>query len=155
MTSVMALKEMNQLRLERLTKRLSARRAGAADEDARSQFEAAFVAHRDEVLTPLLRDVGAELTKAGHAFTIEPDGDRRRPSIVFRVELAGGNRGNTNAIGFYVGHDDAAPTSEVIAYLELKNEFDLGRYRAVSEMTRDALEQLLVDAVEHMLVCNE
>jgi hypothetical protein len=59
-----------------------------------------------------------------------------------------GGRASCSASSSQVGR-------EGIAYLALKNEFDLGRYDATAEMTRDVLEQMLVDALEHMLVCNE
>jgi hypothetical protein len=151
----MSLKEANRLRLERLTARLAQRRASSGAEDAIPAFDAAFETSRDQVLVPLLRDIGAELGRAGHAHAIEIDGDARKPSVVFRVLLSGGGDGNANVIGFFARHDPTNGKSEVIAYLTLKVEFELGRFNAISEMTREALEQMLMDGIEHLIACNQ
>ncbi|HEY4119244.1 MAG TPA: hypothetical protein VGM56_15360 [Byssovorax sp.] len=147
----MGLNEANLARIERLTARLAARHGAATSDEARAAFEADFVRQRDAVLVPLLQDLGVALARAGHAFEIELDAGERRPGATFRVLLSGGARGNRNEILFYVQHADA---SEVIVHLALRNEFELVRYQSIAAMTHAALEQMLVDGLEHLLVCN-
>jgi hypothetical protein len=151
-----SLKETNRLRIERLAERFNARRDRRADSaDARAAFDAAFVEMRTSVLTPLLEDVGAELRRAGHDFAIELDTHRKTPSLLFRVKLDGALPRNANGILFFAQHDAPNRKSEVIAELTLRGEFELGRFPEPAEMTRTALEQMVVDGLEHLIVCNQ
>ncbi len=152
----MSLKETNRLRIERLAERFNARRARREDSaDARAAFDAAFVEMRTAVLTPLLEDIGAELRKAGHDHVIEVDAHKKRPSLVFRVKLDGALAGNANAILFFAQHGVPNRKSEVIVELALRGEFELGRFGEPADMTRTALEQMVVDGLEHLIVCNQ
>jgi hypothetical protein len=151
-----SLKEMNRLRIARLTDRFNARRAREQDgADARASFDAAFIKTRDAVLLPLFEDIGAELRRAGHSFAVELDSRPKKPSVVFRVMLAGARPLLENAIVFFAQHDVPDRKSEVIVELSLRGEFELGRFADPADMTRTALEQMMVDGLEHLIVCNQ
>ena len=151
----MSLKETNRLRIERITQRFQQRRANGRDSaDARAAFDAAFVVVREGVLRSLLEDIGAELVRAGHAWSSEVDVHAKKPSVSYRVKLAGAAPLHANTILFFVQHDSPGRPSEVIVELSLRGEFELGRFTSPSEMTRAALEQMVVDGLEHMISCN-
>ena len=153
MVAAMAIKEPNRLRIERLAARFNARRGRveATTAERAAAFEGAFVRAREQILVPSLHELGAELRKVGHDYDVEIDVDTARSprNLAFRVRLDGAKPANENVIGFFVQHEGSGNKSEVIAYLALMNEFDLGRFQDISEMTRDALEQMLVDGLEH------
>jgi len=150
------MKDVNKLRIDRLTRRFDERRRPEpSPADPAAAFEAEFERVRRDVLVPLLHEIGVELSKAGHDYAVTLDADRPAPSVAFRVVLNGAKPGNKNSIGFFVQHQGLDGKSEVIPYLELKNVFDLGRFQDLSEMNADTLEQMLVDGLEHMMACNE
>jgi hypothetical protein len=146
--------EKSRLRLERITSRYAARQAAAAEVDARAAFEREFTVERDERLVPLLHELGAELRRAGHDYALDFELDPRQPNVQFLVTLAGARPRYHNVIGFFTKHPDGAP-SYVVAYLRVTSEFELIRFHRGAEMTRDVLEQVVVDALEQMLACNQ
>jgi hypothetical protein len=153
--SFVPLKEANRLRLERLSKRHAARRAQSDAVDARAAFDAAFADARARVLVPLLRDFGAELDRGGHRHVVEVDTDPREQSVVLRVHLKGAKAGNANFIILFVKHDETSGEGEVIVHLALNVEFELGRFTTLAEMSPAAVEQMVMDGLEHLIVCNQ
>jgi hypothetical protein len=147
-----ALKEQNRLRLERLAARFGHRvRAVQAPDDA--AFLAAFAELRERVLRPHMEEVAAELRKAGHESRVVLDEGPDRPSIELSLGLRGG-KGGRNVVGFAVIHWVDHPL-QILAYLEPHPPpFDIERFGGAEEITPDRVEQLLVDAVEHLLAVN-
>jgi hypothetical protein len=144
--------EQNRLRLERMMARYARRGAdrGAPDEAA---FVRAFEEFRSNVLAPQLEQIAAELKKAGHESRILIDQAPERP----RIELALGLRdakASVNVVGFSVIHWPDNPP-QILAYLETNPPpFDIERFGSIEEITPDRLEQLLLDAIEHIIAVN-
>ena len=154
------MKEHNSLRIQRILARFDAHTSGPEVEALRAaERRAVFLAELDrvvaEVLRPALDDVGGELTRAGHGYdVVSTTTAKGLPRFELRVRLRRGKPRFENAIVFF-----AAPSRsgdlEIVAELELGNAIELGRFESPAAMTRDVLEQMLVDAVEHMFACNE
>jgi hypothetical protein len=145
-------REQNRLRIERLTARYEARlRDALAPGDA--DFARAFAEARARVILPQMEEIAAELRKAGHEPRVVLDG-----ACTPGIELFLGLRAATaprNVIGVGVIREGAA-APEILAYLEVTTtRFDLQRFAQPAELTSpDRVEQLLVDAVEHLISCN-
>ncbi|WP_437930227.1 hypothetical protein WMF37_13670 [Sorangium sp. So ce291] len=146
------MKEHNRLRIERLTARY-ARRIEATRAPAEADFLREFDALRERVLRPPMEELAAELRKAGHAPRIVIDEGHDTPSI----ELALGLReakATRNVVGFCVIRWSGYPL-QILAYLEVNpTPFDLERFASAADVGADRVEQLLVDAVEQIMVCN-
>jgi hypothetical protein len=145
-------KEHNRLRLERLTTRYTQRiRAELPPEEA--DFLREFDELREQVLRPQMEDLAAELRKAGHDARVVLDGGPDQPSVELALGLSGG-RGSRNVVGFSVIRWKGHPL-QILAYLAVNPPaFDLERYARAADVVPERIEQLLVDAVEHVIVCN-
>ncbi|WP_437592520.1 hypothetical protein [Sorangium sp. So ce1000] len=146
------MKEHNRLRIERLTARY-ARRIEAARAPAEADFLREFDDLRARLLRPSMEEFAAELRKAGHAPRIVLDEGHDTPSI----ELALGLReakARRNVVGFCVIRWDGYPL-QILAYLEVNpTPFDLERFARAADVGPERVEQLLVEAIEQILVCN-
>jgi hypothetical protein len=145
-------KEQNRLRLERLTARF-ARRVAEKTEGREEEFTRAFEEVRERVLAPIMEEFAASLRGAGHDARVLADSGPHAPSIELSLGLAGG-KASRNVVGFAVIRWKGYPL-QVLAYLEANPPpFDLVRYAHPSEIHAEAVEQLLIDAVEHLITCN-
>jgi hypothetical protein len=146
------MKEQNRLRLERLTARYEARLRDALAPAEADLFVRAFEEVRARVIRPRMEEIAAELRQAGHDPRVVLDG-AHTPGIEIFLGLRGGTAPR-NVIGVGVIREGAGPP-EIMAYLELHpSRFDLQRFAQPAELTDDRVEQLLVDAVEHLIACN-
>lgn len=146
------MKEHNRLRIERLTERYKQRiTAELAPDEA--EFLRAFDEVRAKVLRPQMEDLAAELRKAGHDSRVVLDEGPDRPSVELWLGLTRA-KGSRNVVGFSVIRWKGYPL-QILAYLEVNPPaFDLERYASAADIHPERVEQLLVDAVEHIVVCN-
>ena len=146
------MKEQNRLRLERLTARY-ARRLEEGRTPVESDFLRDFEALRDELLAPKLEEFAEALRRAGHDARVVRDQGHDTPS----VELALGLRaatGSRNVVGFCVIRWKGYPL-QILAYLEVNPPpFDLERFASAGEIGPERVEQIVVDAIEHIVMCN-
>lgn len=144
------MKEHNRHRLALIDARFGRSKSDSSDAEA---FEAAFFRVCDEVIRPVMEDVAAELGKLGHAPRIETgkllhEDEWISPTISLRLGMRG--RGEDSGYAaFGVLRWGAQP--EVLAWLLVPpTPFDLYRYAHPNDIQADNVEQLLVDAVEHI-----
>lgn len=146
------MKEQNRLRLERLTARYDERiRSASAPEEA--QFLAAFRELCDHVLRPQMDEFAAELRKAGHDARVIVHDDPKSPGIELALGLRDG-KGSRNVVGFSVIRWSKYPL-QILAYLEVNPPpFDLERFASAEDIQAERVEQLITDAIEHIVMCN-
>jgi hypothetical protein len=146
------MKEHNRLRIERLTARYDQRiRAPAAPDEA--DFLGAFADLTAGVLRPQMEELAALLREAGHQSRVVLDQGPDRPSIELALGLQRGT-GTRNVIGFSVLRWSGYPL-QILAYLEISPPaFDLERFARAEDISPGHVEQMLVDAVEHVLSVN-
>jgi hypothetical protein len=145
-------KEHNRLRLERLTARYARRLDTRADEDE-AAFLRAFDDLCDRLLHPAMEECAAELRKAGHAPEIVREQGPERARIELHLGLRGG-KAPRNVVGFSVLRWSGYPL-QILAYLEVEPPpFDIERFARASDVGPERVEQLLVDAIEHVVLCN-
>ncbi len=142
--------EQNRLRVQRIATRHASRTSeGWSEADSDAAFLAEFGRARDEVLTPLMEDVGAELKAAGYDFRVSPGGAAASPSVDFRILIPG--RGASKDTIRFFAHKDAVRGWQVIAEIEIeRSAMELVRFEATEPITRDVAEQLVVDATEQL-----
>jgi hypothetical protein len=146
-------KEHSRNRLALITDRYAARQQEKQEGD-RPAFHDAFRAARDAVIRPVFQEIADELAKAGHAPLIVDDGARETPSI----ELSLGIKGappvpSADRIGFSVIERREQP--EILAYLVVRPPpMDIVRYASADEINAYAVEQLVIDAIEHIFACH-
>jgi len=142
--------EQNRLRLERIAARHAKSAAqGMSDSEADEAFLAAFARVRDEVLRPVMAEIGVQLKASGYAFRISPGGEEGAPAIDFQILIP--DRGDSKDTIRFFARKDAARGWQVIAELELKRSpVELTRFETTEEIAHDVAEQLIVDAVEQM-----
>lgn len=146
------MKDLNRLRIERLTARFD-QRLRERDAPADADFLRAFDSLRDRVLRPQMEDVAAVLREAGHASRVALDEGPDRPSVELALGLEGG-KGSRNVVGFSVIRWRGYPL-QILAYLEVNPPpFDIERFARADEISDERVEQLLVDAVEHIFAVN-
>jgi hypothetical protein len=142
-------KEHNKSRLALI----DARFGRAPVERGEPDFDAAFLKARDAVIRPAMEEVAAELERLGHTPRITFDAINHEDSRIEPcIALHLGQRGRGEASGFValgVARDERAPN--VLAWLvSPPTPFDLDRHAHPDEIRPDYMEQLLVDAVEHL-----
>ena len=142
--------ELSRLRLSRITTRHAKLTAeGQRDAESDAAFLAGFARARDEVLRPVMEEVGAQLEAAGYGFRISLDSTEGSPAVDFHIVIPG--RDDFKDTIRFFAHKDALRGWQVIAEIELKRSpFELTRFEANDQITRDRAEQLIVDAVEQM-----
>lgn len=146
------MREHNRLRIERLTARY-ARRIEETRAPAEADFLREFDELRERVLRPQMEEVAAELCKAGHGARIVLDEGHEKPSIELALGLRGG-KGSRNVVGFCVIRWAGYPL-QILAYLEVHPPpFDIERFARAADIGPERVEHILVEAVEHILLCN-
>lgn len=146
------MRDHSKNRLALITSRYAARQREKLEGDRRA-FDDAFRAARDAVIRPVLEEIAAELRAGGHAPRVVCDEAPETPS----VELLLGIRGVSAAprgdlIAFSVIQRRAAP--EILAYLIVRPPpMDLLRFASADEITAVQVEQLAIDAIEHIFAC--
>jgi len=142
----------NRLRVERLAARYDAR-VGSAVAPTEAAFESAFVEHAQRVIRPVLDECAALLRAAGHDARVVRDEGHQKPSIELSLGLRGAV-GKVNRVGFCVLRWEGWPI-QILAYLVVEEPpFDLERFAAAEELTAERVEQMTVDAVEHIMAVN-
>lgn len=142
--------EQNKNRLALITERFASRSAARAHADRRA-FDEAFVTAREALIRPVFEEVAEELRRAGHAPIVVMDEAEERPSIELRLGIRG--RSGRNLVAYVVIQRRAEP--EVLAYLDVDTPvLDLIRYEHPSAIRAEMVEQLVVDAIEHIFACN-
>lgn len=149
------MKEHNRHRLALIDARFGQPRADPSDAEA---FDDAFLRVSNAVIRPVMEDVAMELKALGHAPRIEMgalphEGTTISPTIALYV----GMRGRGDDSGFVAfGVTREGPLTEVLAWLVVPpRPFDLLRYEHPDAIDAGHVEQLLVDAIEHIFAhCN-
>jgi hypothetical protein len=140
-------REHSKHRLALITKRYAARQDEKRVGDRRA-FDDAFRAARDAVIRPVLEEIAAELGRAGHAPRVACDAAHETPSIELVLGVAGAH-GSEDRVVFSVIKRRESP--EILAYLVVHPPpMDIVRFASADELTPDQVEQLVVDAVEHI-----
>lgn len=143
----------NRLRLERLAARYDARRAASAETDE-ATFDRAFAEHAERVIRPVLEECAAPLRAAGHDARVVVDEGHQKPSIELALGLRGAGPEKQNRVGFCVLRWEGWPV-QVLAYLIVEAPpFDLERFARPEELSAERLEQMVVDAIEHVMMAN-
>jgi hypothetical protein len=142
-------REHSKHRLALITKRYAARQ-GERRVDDRRAFDDAFRAARDAVIRPVLEEIAGELGRAGHAPRIVCDAAHETPSIELILGIAGlSGASSEDRVVFSVIKRRESP--EILAYLVVHPPpMDIVRFASADELTPDQVEQLVVDAVEHI-----
>jgi hypothetical protein len=146
-------KEHNKNRLELITGRYAARRREKQSDGGRT-FEEGFRAVREAVIRPVLEEIAAALGNAGHAARVTRDEATETPSIELVLGIRGAKAlAGSDVVGFSVIRRRDAP--EILAYLIVKPPpMDLIRFAAPAEITPEQVEQIAIDAVEHIFACH-
>jgi hypothetical protein len=150
--------DQNRLRLDRIAARHARRTTPAqngtdletqAETATDAPFLEAFARARDDVLRPVMAEVGLQLKSAGYGFRISPGGEEGSPSVDLHILIP--ERGDSKDTIRFFAQKDAERGWQVIAELELKRTpFELTRFESTLEITRDVAEQLIVQAIEQM-----
>jgi hypothetical protein len=141
----------NRLRIERLAARYQSRLSAAAA-PGEAAFERAFVEHAERVIRPVLEDCAAVLRGAGHDARVVLDDGHQKPSIELSLGLRAA--GKVNRVGFCVLRWEGWPI-QLLAYLVVDGPpFDLERFATADELTAERVEQITVDAIEHVISTN-
>ncbi|AUX22700.1 hypothetical protein SOCEGT47_032060 [Sorangium cellulosum] len=146
------MRDHSKNRLALITGRYAARQQEKAAGDRRA-FDDAFRAVRGEVILPVLGEIAAELRSAGHAPRIALDEAPETPSVALALGIRGVTAApGTDLIAFSVIQRREAP--EILAYLVVKPPpMDLLRFASPADITAYQVEQLVVDAIEHIFAC--
>jgi hypothetical protein len=133
--------------------RYAARRREVVTTDG-AAFLRAFEEARERVLRPILEEFAAELRRVGHEPRIAIDEAAEAPSIELVLGLRGADvPPGSNLVGFSVIRWTGAP--EVLAYLVVRPPpMDLERFASPEEIDANQAEQMVLDAIEHVLACN-
>lgn len=143
------MKEYNREKLARIDARFGKKHASQPSAD----FEAAYVHLRETILRPVMQDIASELRKLGHDPRIDEDAkaherERISPCITLHLGLAErGEKSGYISLGIVVGKEPP----EVLAWLVAPpTPFDLGHYADPKTISEEHVEQLLMNAVEHL-----
>ncbi len=147
------MKERSLIRLGAIAERFGTRilEAEAARNAAPESFFPAFAQAREAVILPVFRETAAEVERLGHRAAVEIDEvDPNRPAVSLRLFLTS-LRPLGHRVTFVV--IDRGKGLQVLACLEATAIVtDIARYTP-AELTRDVVEQVTVDAVEHIFSC--
>jgi hypothetical protein len=120
----------------------------AAERERR--FDEEFQRVRAEILAPVLEEIGAALTAAGHGHRVAIDAGEHRPSIELHLLLGDDGRASTGVIRLFC-RTGTQRRREIIAEVQLKRTcVELTRFQEASALTPDVVEQMVVDAVEQV-----
>ncbi len=124
-------------------------RDDGGDPQGPRRFAEDFRRARAEVLAPILEEIGAALTAAGHGHRVDIDGGATQPSVELHVLLGERECEPSGIIRLF------ARGQEIIAEVQLgRTEVELTRFHEVSALTPDVVEQMVVDAVEQVFACH-
>ncbi len=142
--------EQNRQRLGRIATRHTRCVAhGQSETESDATFIAEFGRVRDEVLRPVMDEVGLQLQTDGYEFRIANGGTEASPAVEFHVVIPGRTDAKDTIRLF--AHKDALRGWQVIAEIELKRSpMELARFDAGDPITRDVAERLIVDATEQV-----
>lgn len=147
------MKEHTKSRIALITGRYAARQRDKRDGDRRA-FDDAFRAAREEVIRPVLEEIAAELRAAGHAPRVTFDGAPETPSIELALGIAGAEADGPEADRVVFSVIQRTPVPEILAYLVVRPPpMDLLRFAEPAEIKAYQVEQLVVDAIEHIFAC--
>lgn len=144
------MKEHNRHRLALIDARFGRTNEERADGEA---FDDAFLRVANDVIRPVMNDVIAELEKLGHSPRIETgrlphEGNSIFPAIALYIGMRGRGE-HSGYVAFGVAREGT--TTDVLAWLVVPpRPFDLLRYAHPNEIVADHVEQLLIDATEHL-----
>jgi hypothetical protein len=153
------MKEQTKIRLGMITGRY-ARRLGASGtvEDVaaarHAEFLRGFERIRADVLLPAMEAIGTELARAGHGYRVEIEDAGERLCVDFHLEVTAAPSSAPKVIRLFTGVDRGG-RSQVVAEVEREGgEMELTRFYRIEEITPEVVEQMLVDAVEHVFACD-
>lgn len=154
----MAINEHTRIRLAIIQRkygnRLSQSAGGAGGPDRRRRFNDDFRRILADVVAPSFEAIGKELASSGHAYRIEHDAGEQTPSIELHLLLRGVPEDANNLIRLF-SRGDAEGDGEVIAEVNVRQTLtELTRFRVLSRITQEVVEQMSVDAIEHIFACN-
>lgn len=154
----MAIDEHTRIRLAIIQKKYGNRltqSAGGADQpDRRKRFNEDFRRILADVIVPTLEAIGDELASSGHAYQLLHDVGEQTPSVEFHLLLRGVPADANNLIRIF-SSAEAEGDGEVIAEVNVRQTLtELTRFRVLSRITREVVEQMCVDAIEHIFACN-
>jgi hypothetical protein len=144
------MKEHNRHRLALIDARFGRTNAERSDAEA---FDDAFLRVANDVIRPVMNEVIAELEKLGHSPRIEMgrlphEGNWISPAIALHIGMRGRGE-HSGYVAFGVAREGSSV--DVLAWLVVPpRPFDLLRYAHPNEIVADHVEQLLVDATEHL-----
>ncbi|WP_437989864.1 hypothetical protein [Sorangium sp. So ce145] len=146
------MRDHSRHRLALITSRYAARQQEKLAGDRRA-FDDAFRAVSGEVIRPVLEEIASELRSAGHVPRIALDEEPEAPSIALELGIRGASASpGADRIAFSVIQRREAP--EVLAYLIVRPPpMDLLRFASPAEITAYQVEQLVIDAIEHIFAC--
>lgn len=153
------MKEQTRIRLATITERHARRLSEAGDAGGlaaarRAEFLRGFERACAEVLRPAMEAIGAELTRAGHAYRVEQGATGERVSIELHLLITGAPRSTDKVIRLFSSRGPEQ-RPEVVAEVEMeRNPMELTRFLQIEEITPEVVEQMLVDAIEQVFACN-
>lgn len=153
------MKEQTRIRIDIITSRYARRVTGAGNVGElvaarHAEFLRAFERARADVLRPAMAAIGGELTRAGHGYRVEVDDAGERLCVDFHLVITAAHSSTRKVIRLFTGVDKEG-RSEVVAEVEMQgNLMELTRFHRIEEITSEVVEQMFVDAIEHVFACN-
>lgn len=154
----MAINENTRIRLAIIQRkygnRLSQSASGGDQPDRRRRFNDDFRRILADIIVPAFEAIGEELASSGHGYRIEHDVGEQTPSVELHLLLRGVPEGANNLIRLF-SRADAEGDGEVIAEVNVRHTLtELTRFRVLSRISQEVVEQMCVDAIEHVFACN-
>jgi hypothetical protein len=150
-------KDASRNRLALIHQRFSSRIA--PHDDGEETFELAFDRARESVIQPVMEEIAEALRELGHAPAVHVgpvahEGRIYAPAVALRLGMRGA-AGAKNHVVFAVIRWKGSDGPEVLAFHEKdRTPFDLFRYPHPREITKDRVEQLLLDSIESLFAQN-
>ncbi|APR88368.1 hypothetical protein A7982_13717 [Minicystis rosea] len=146
------MKETTRIRLSIIEARYGRRApADASDGELAASFEDDFRKARDERIAPLLQEIGATLAAGGHEHRVAIDEGARRPSVELHLSPRTRSAEARPASVIRMFSITEGARREIIAEVQLgRKVVELTRFREISELRAEVLEQMVVDAVEQV-----
>jgi hypothetical protein len=141
---------MNEQNLYRIRTMVARHAVRAKEPPTAPPFLVYFTRVRDEVLRPVLADVGAELLKAGGPDHILPAPAGPSDGVALRL-LIPGCEDSLNTIRFFPRRDRVRGWQVIGETEGRRSPTEIARFDADEPIRPGAVEQLVVNAVEQML----
>lgn len=147
------MKEQSRYRIATIMNRFASRIREKNDSN-RAAFDTSFRTVRDSVIRPVFEEVAAELGRSGFEAHVVDDRASETPSIELELQIPQRARHEgADRIVFAVIERRGMP--EVLAYLVVRPPpLDLLRFASPTDITADQVEQIALDAVEHIFACH-